>query len=85
MKCDCYHEKQMLVWNPMKYVDGQGYEIIGFCYGTKERERCYCKGNELECVYPEVVDKAKKETAEYKIKEAIELLKENGYIVYKEV
>ena len=85
MKCGCYHEKQMLVWNPIKYRDGQGYETIGFCYGTKECERCYCKGNRLECdFYPEVREKAKKETTEYKIEEAIKLLKDNGYVVYKE-
>ena len=86
MLCKCYHEEIMKVWNPIKYHDGFGYETVGICYGTKECERCYCKGHELECdFYPEVIDKAKKETVEYKIEAAIELLKENGYIVYKEV
>lgn len=85
MKCSCYYEKQMNVWNPIKYVDGSGYEIVGFCNGTRECDRCYCKGNRLECdFYPEVREKAKKETIEYKIEEAIKLLKDNGYVVYKE-
>lgn len=85
MKCSCYHERIMNVWNPAKYVDGQGYENLGFCYGTKECERCFCKGNRLECdFYPEVREKAKEETVEYKISEAIKLLKSNGYVVYKE-
>ena len=85
MLCKCYHEELMNVWNPRKYYDGFAYEVVGICYGTKECERCYCKGNELECdFYPEVIDKAKKKTVEYKIEAAIELLKENGYIVYKE-
>ena len=86
MLCKYYHEKQTKVWNPIKYPDMEGIETVGFCYGTKECERCYCKGNELECdFYPEVKDKAKKQTMKYKIEAAIELLKENGYIVYKEV
>ena len=86
MLCKCYHEKQTRVWNPKLYPAMDGIETVGFCYGTKECERCYCKGNELECdFYPEVKDKAKKQTMEYKIEAAIELLKENGYIVYKEV
>lgn len=85
MKCDCYHEKVMNVWNPRIYRDGSGYETVGFCYGTKECDRCSCKGNRLECdFYPEVREKAKKETTEYKIEEAIQLLKDNGYVVYKE-
>lgn len=59
---------------------------VGFCNGTRERERCSCKGNRLDCdFYPEVKEKAQKETTEYKIKEAINLLKNNGYVIYKEV
>lgn len=86
MKCKSYHEEIMKVWNPRNYVDGFGYETIGFCYGTKECERCFCKGNKLNCdFYPEVKEEGKKETIEYKIDEAIKLLKNNGYIVYKEV
>ena len=85
MKCGCYHEKIMNVWNPKIYHDAFGYETVGICYGTKECERCSCKGNRLECdFYPEVREKAKKETIEYKIEEAIKLLKDNGYVVYKE-
>ena len=85
MKCDCYHEKQMKVWDPRKYHGGEGYEIIGFCYGTKECERCSCKGNKLNCdFYPEVREEGLKETIEYRIEEAIKLLKDNGYVIYKE-
>jgi len=85
MKCGCYHEKIMNVWNPKIYHDAFGYETVGICYGTKECERCSCKGNKLNCdFYPEVREKAKKETIEYKIEEAIQLLKDNGYVVYKE-
>ena len=85
MLCKSYHEKQMKVWNPKIYPFIEGIETVGFCYGTKECERCQCKGNELECdFYPEVRDKAKKETVEYRISEAIKLLKSNGYVVFKE-
>lgn len=86
MKCSCYDEKLMNVWNPRKYAEnGFGYEVMGFCNGTRERDKCSCKGNKLECdFYPEVREKAKKETTEYKIEEAIQLLKDNGYVVYKE-
>lgn len=85
MKCSSYHEEIMNVWNPRKYPDGFSYEVVGFCNGTRERDRCYCKGNRLECdFYPEVREKAQKETIEYKIEEAIKLLKDNGYVVYKE-
>ena len=85
MKCDCYDEEQMKVFDPRKYIDGFAYENVGFCNGTRERDRCYCKGNKLECdFYPEVREKGQKETIEYKIEEAIQLLKDNGYVVYKE-
>ena len=86
MNCNCYYEKQMMVWDPRKYHDGYGCETVGFCNGTRERERCGCKGNRLDCdFYPEVREKAQKETTEYKIKEAINFLKNNGYVIYKEV
>lgn len=87
MKCSCYYENQMQVWNPIKYAyDGYAYETVGFCNGTRERERCGCKGNRLDCdFYQEVREKAQKETTEYKIKEAINFLKNNGYVIYKEV
>ena len=58
----------------------------GYCRGTKEVEPCNCEGKELNCdFYPEVREHALKETLEYKIRDAIDLLKKNGYIVYKEV
>ena len=86
MLCSCYDERQMQVCDPRKYRDGWGYEIVGFCNGTKECERCFCKGNKLNCdFYPEVREKGQKETIEYKIENAIKLLKDNGYVVYKEV
>lgn len=63
------------------------YDVeVGECLGTRERDRCSCDGDKTKCdFYPEVRLKAQKETTEYKIKEAINLLKSNGYVVFKEI
>ena len=60
--------------------------FIGRCNGTREHDCCVCGGDELKCdFYPEVRDRAQQQITEYKVKEAINLLKKNGYVIYKEV
>lgn len=59
-------------------------KVIGRCSGTSEREICCCNGDESKCdFYDYIKEHAIKETVEYKIKEAIELLESNGYSVKK--
>lgn len=37
-------------------------EIEGECWGTKERDICYCKGDKCKCdIYPDIKQKALKE------------------------
>lgn len=88
--CSSYQEELYKVYDSTSFDDPMNPCTrsikVGFCNGTRERERCSCKGNRLDCdFYQEVKEKAQKETTEYKIKEAINLLKNNGYVIYKEV
>ena len=88
--CSSYREELYKVYDSTSFDDPMNPCTrsikVGFCNGTRERERCSCKGNRLECdFYSEVKEKAQKETTEYKIKEAINFLKNNGYVIYKEV
>lgn len=84
--CSSYQEGCYKVYDSTSYPVNLRSIKVGFCNGTREKERCGCKGNRLDCdFYPEVKEKAQKETIEYKIKEAINLLKNNGYVIYKEV
>lgn len=58
--------------------------IIGKCSGTKECEECSCGGDKSKCdFYDYIREKARKETFEYKINQAIKLLIDNGYEVKK--
>jgi len=46
-KCSCYHTaEQLLGWigpdEPLTHT-------IGICFGTKDREQCFCRGSESEC------------------------------------
>ena len=83
MLCKCYEKRTYEMFDPLW---GTSTCERGVCMGTKEVEPCKCKGNELNCdFYPEVREEGRKETIEYKIEEAIKLLKDNGYVIYKEV
>lgn len=83
IKCDSYREfRSASYYNP---ITTETREVdYGICWGTKDRDRCNCKGNQLECdFYPEVREKAKENLIETKIEKAIKLLKDNGYEVFK--
>ena len=55
--CDYYHEERYS-------ENGSSEYSIGFCSGTREREKCSCKGNRSKCnFYPEVRKDALKEAA----------------------
>lgn len=58
-KCECYHTR--IVYDP--YTQSQRFiEIYGECWGTKERDICYCKGDKCQCdIYPHVKQKALEE------------------------
>lgn len=78
--CNCYHTQAQTKWSDYGLTSTTVYQ--GVCWGTKECEPCSCNGNELKCdFYDYIRERAKKETIEYKIKEAIKFLEENGYKV----
>ena len=86
MVCKYYTEKLCTVIDFRKY-GGEGCEPIGFCHYLYKYDdvRCFCKGNPLECEsYQEVREQAEKDSIEHKIQEAIGLLKNNGYVIFKE-
>lgn len=57
-KCDCYHEQAS--WDNT---------IYGVCWGTKEKDRCNCKGDRTKCdFYANVRNKAKEELRKEKEK-----------------
>ena len=60
-KCECYHTRERVVYNP--YTESQRYiEIEGECWGTPERDICYCKGDRCQCdCYPHIKQKALEE------------------------
>lgn len=59
-KCECYHAIERTLYNP---YTPQRYSVIdGECWGTKEKDRCNCKGDKCKCdFYPYVKQKALKE------------------------
>lgn len=82
-KCECYHTRERVVYDP--YLELKRFvEFDGECWGTKEREICFCKGDKCKCdVYPYIKEKAleekeRKQNAEQKdnalkhIKESLE-------------
>ena len=70
-KCSCYHT----------YTNNKAW---GYCYGTKECDRCYCQGNKLNCDFYDYIRKeAEKELRPNKINAAIQTLIDNGYNVVK--
>ena len=59
MTCDCYHVEQ--VWET-NWFGKNTWKEIGVCWGTKEKDRCSCGGDESKCdFYPEKRQKAEKE------------------------
>lgn len=65
-KCNCWE-----LTNKRMYGDGYNYTVpIQICNGTKEREECYCNGDESKCnFYPEKRKESKSmNTAEMWIK-----------------
>lgn len=51
MNCKCYH----------LYTGWNGVEV-GECWGTREKDECFCDGYEEKCTfYPEKREKALKE------------------------
>lgn len=94
-KCDCYHGRERTVYDPFTEYP-RFIEIDGECWGTPERDICYCKGDKCKCdIYPYVKQKAleekeRKQNAKQKdntlkhIKESLELYlnfnEENGVV-----
>ena len=65
--CECYEERELM--------DSYLYDrrLIGICNGTKERDKCQCGGNPVKCdFYPEVREKARRRTQEYRDKKELE-------------
>lgn len=60
-KCECYHGRERTVYDA--YTQSPRFvEIDGECWGTPERDICYCKGDKCKCdVYPYIKQKALKE------------------------
>lgn len=86
MVCQYYTEKLCKVFNLAKYPSGEGWESVGFCHYLQKHNdvRCFCKGNPLECEFQQIKEQAEKNQIENRIREAIELLKNNGYVIFKE-
>ena len=72
-KCNCYvNQKVFRNYDPLF---GRKEEVVGVCNGTKERDICSCGGDRTKCdFYPEVREKAFKETKEYKTAQLVQLL-----------
>lgn len=60
-KCECYHTRERVVYDP--YSESKRFvEIEGECWGTPEKDICYCKGDKCKCdCYPGIKQKALKE------------------------
>lgn len=71
-KCDCYHWREEYTYDtfdPMISGDRKFVKIIGECWGTKEKDRCNCKGDRTKCdFYANVRNKAKEELRKEKEK-----------------
>lgn len=58
-KCECYHTKA--TFKP--YSRDTFYaDVVGVCWGTKERDECSCGGDRAKCdFYPEYREQSKTE------------------------
>ena len=54
-KCDCYHIEEY-------FFDGFLLSSESECWGTRERDRCFCGGDRTKCdFYPEIQEEALRE------------------------
>lgn len=68
-KCECYEEREVID----NYSFNFDRRLIGICNGTKERDECRCGGDPAKCdFYPEVREKARRQTQEYRDKKELE-------------
>lgn len=68
-KCECYEEREVIDY----YSLNSDRRLTGICNGTKERDKCSCKGNREKCDFdPEVRKKAKQLNLEYRDKKELE-------------
>ena len=85
--CSCYHTETITkyLYDTINGNRVNWEHTIGKCWGTKECEECFCKGDESYCdFYPDIRAKAQREEEKIeKINKAIELLTNNGYKVSK--
>lgn len=59
-KCECYHEVIKEIYNP--YLSQMPFCKRGECWGTPERDICYCKGDKCQCdFYPPIKKRALEE------------------------
>ena len=60
IKCECYHE---VVRETYDTFLNQTFAVKeGKCWGTKERDICFCKGDRCQCdIHPHVKQKALEE------------------------
>lgn len=60
-KCECYHTREKTVYDAYAQYP-RFIEVDGECWGTPERDICYCKGDKCKCdIYPYVKQKALEE------------------------
>lgn len=81
IKCDCYKLIKKLCYSP--FCNQSYYQTVGICYGTKEREECFCDGDETKCnFYPEVRERAlrKNNVVEYDFKVGDVVIKDTGEV-----
>lgn len=68
-KCECYEEKEVIDYYSFLY----DRRLTSICNGTKERDECRCGGDPAKCdFYPEVREKARRQTQEYRDKKELE-------------
>lgn len=83
-KCSCYREHDTWVYNSVLDPGGPLKKQIGLCYGTKEREKCLCKGDTAKCdFYPEKRVTAEQSPEDRKIDKIIQMINGldlSGYI-----
>lgn len=60
-KCEAYHTRERYIYDP--YITTMKHTIVeGECWGTPERDICYCKGDKCQCdFYPYKKQKALKD------------------------